>query len=51
MRLTLLGLSTGLIGMYVIGYVCDLPLDVLTDVIAKYCVLFFLICYTLSKVF
>lgn len=51
MRLTLLGLSIGLIGMYAVGYVCDLPLGVLTDVITKYCVLFFLICYTLSKVF
>jgi len=51
MRLTLFGLSVGLIGIYAVGYVCDLPLDILTSVVAKYCILFFLICYILTKVF
>lgn len=51
MKLALLGASTGLIGVYAIGYLYDLPLDILTDVITKYCVLFFLICYILARVF
>ncbi len=51
MRLTLLGLSIGLIGMYAVGCVYDLPLDILGNVIIKYCVLFFLICYILARAF
>jgi len=51
MRLTLFGISAGLVGIYAVGYLYDLPLDILTDVITKYCILFFLICYILTKVF
>lgn len=51
MRLTLFGISAGLIGIYAVGHVYDLPLDILTNVITKYCILFFLICYILTKVF
>ncbi len=51
MKSILFWLSAGLIGIYAVGYVYGLPLDILTDVITKYCILFFLICYVITKVF
>jgi len=50
MRLALLGTTFGLIGVYAVGYAYGLPLDILTDVVTKYCILVFLICYIISKV-
>jgi len=51
MRLALIGTTFGLIGVYAVGYAYGLPLGILTDVVTKYCILVFLICYVIAKVF